>query len=88
MQVSLFAGLLGSPLLMLLLRLYCDRLPLVLVLGLSKSRALHDLLPRVVRTHLSVSIFNVPDGQQVFDSILREVMYPDNYVDTWLNYQV
>lgn len=81
MQVSSFAGLLAFLLLILLPRLYCDRLPLVLVLGLSKSRALHDLLPRIVRTHLSVSIFNAPNGQQMFDAILREVMY---FIFTWL----
>ncbi len=86
MQVSSFVGLLAFLLLIVLPRLYCDRLPLVLVLGLSKSRALHDLLPRIVRTHLSVSIFNVPSGQQMFDAILREVMYLDIYMATWLNY--
>jgi len=75
MQVSAFAGLLAFPSLIPLPRLYCDRLPLVFVLGASKSRALLDLLPRIARTHLSVSVFNIPNGQQMFDSILREVTY-------------
>jgi hypothetical protein len=87
MQVSAFAGLLAFLRLISLPRLYCDRLPLVLVLGASKSRALHDLLPRIVRTRLSVSVFNMPNGQQMFDSILREVIYLDIYIPTWLNYQ-
>jgi len=77
MQVYEFAGLLAFLHLISTPRLYYDRLPLVLILGASTSRALRDLLPRIVRTRLSVSVFKMPKGQQMFDSILREVLYLD-----------
>lgn len=88
MQVYAFSGLLAFLRLISRSRLYCDRLPLVLVLGASKSRALHGLLPRIVRTHLSVSVFNMPSGQQMFDSILREVIHLNVYTLAWLNYRL
>ena len=88
MQVYAFGGLLVFLDLISRPRLYCDRLPLVLVLGASKSNALHGLLPRIVRTNLSVCIFDVPNGQQMFDSILREVIYLDVYTPIWLNYHL
>lgn len=86
MQVYAFASFLALLHLTLSHRLYCDRLPLVLVLGASKSRALHDLLPRIVQTRLSVSVFNMPNSQQMFDSALREVTYLDIY--TFLHDQI
>jgi hypothetical protein len=87
LQVYAFLQSPGLPRLKSPTRLYRDRLPLVLVLGAFKSKALYDLLPRTVRTHLSVSVFNVPNGQQMFDSILREVMYFHIYTPTRLNDQ-
>lgn len=88
MQVYAFGRVLTFLRLISRFRLYCDRLPLVLVLGASKSKALHGLLPRMVRTQLSVSFFNMPNGQQMFDSILREVIYLDVYTLAWLIYRL